>query len=254
MRKHSAYQYLFSIILALLLFACKKEMDTIKAEKIQDYIPLKIGNAITYKVDSTVFTNLGTIKTTRSYIMRDRVDSVITDNLGRPSFKIRRSTRSSIDTTKWDETYSYLITFDSTKQRLESIENNLRFIKLASPVITGVQWNGTSFINTSGVPELQYLADWRFTYENVRRPFSVNGISYTETITVNQKNDSIGTPSNKNFYSEVTRSREVYAKSIGLIFKEFLYEAWQPANGSSAAGYYEPNSYGIKLTILSHNF
>jgi hypothetical protein len=228
-------------------------VEILKPQILTEYYPLKIGKIITYQVDSTVFTNLGTVKVVRSYQMRDRIDSIIADNLGRPSYKIRRSVRSVIDSTKWIDTYSYLVTYDSSRQRLELVENNLRFIKLASPVSTGVQWNGTSFINNN-IPELQYMSDWRFMYENVRRPFTVNGISYTETITVNQRNDSVGTPSNKNFYFEKTISKEVYSKSIGLIFKEFLHEAWQPANGSSASGYYEPNSYGIKLSILSHNF
>ena len=231
----------------------QKEIEVIKPQILTDYYPLKVGNIITYQVDSTVFVNLGTVKTIRSYLMRDRIDSIITDNLGRPSFKVRRSVRSQTDSTKWIDTYSYLVTYDSSKQRLELVENNLRFIKLASPLSTGVQWNGTSFINSSSL-ELQYLSDWRFIYENVRRPYTVNGISYTETVTVNQRNDSIGTPSNKSFYFEKTIAKEVYSKSIGLIYKEFLHEAWQPANGSSAAGYYEPNSYGIKLSILSHNF
>jgi hypothetical protein len=235
------------------LLSCTKEVEILKPQILTEYYPLKIGKIITYQVDSTVFTNLGTVKVVRSYQMRDRIDSIIADNLGRPSYKIRRSVRSVIDSTKWIDTYSYLVTYDSSRQRLELVENNLRFIKLASPVSTGVQWNGTSFINNN-IPELQYMSDWRFMYENVRRPFTVNGISYTETITVNQRNDSVGTPSNKNFYFEKTISKEVYSKSIGLIFKEFLHEAWQPANGSSASGYYEPNSYGIKLSILSHNF
>lgn len=244
---------LIIILITSAALSCKKDIEVLKPQILTDYYPLKIGNTITYQVDSTVFVNLGTVKTIRSYLMRDRIDSIITDNLGRPSFKVRRSVRSQADSAKWIDTYSYLVTYDSSKQRLELVENNLRFIKLASPLSTGVQWNGTSFINSSST-ELQYLSDWRFIYENVRRPYSVNGISYTETVTVNQRNDSIGTPSNKSFYFEKTISKEVYSKSIGLIYKEFLHEAWQPANGSSAAGYYEPNSYGIKLSILSHNF
>ena len=251
----ASVKWIFALVcLSTIFLSCKKQVDSLKSESIGDYYPLKIGNSIIYSVDSTIYTNLGTSKTVRSYIMKDRVDSIITDNLGRPSFKVRRSIRSSSDTTKWIDTYSYLVTFDTIKQRIELVENNLRFIKLVSPVVNGMQWNGTSFINTVGNPELQYLADWRFTYENVRRPFSVNRISYTETITINQRNDSIGSPSNKNFYFELSRSKEVYSKSIGLIYREFLHETWQPANGSSAAGYYESNSYGIKLSILSHNF
>ena len=102
--------------------------------------------------------------------------------------------------------------------------------------------------------ELLYLNDWQYIYEQVRRPYTINGISYTETVTVNQRNDSLGTLGDKESFFEQTYSKEVYAKSIGLIYKEFLHEAWQPINLSSSSGYYESNSYGIKLTMLRYNY
>jgi hypothetical protein len=199
-----------------------------------------------------VYVNLGTEKEVHSYIVRDLVDSIIKDNLERPSYKIKRSIRNLIDTTKWNDLTSYLVTSDSSK--LEYIENNLRYVKLQEPISTGFTWKGNTFINTTSVPELLYLNDWQYIYEQVRRPYSINGISYTETVTVNQRNDSLGTLGDKESFFEQTYSKEVYAKSIGLIYKEFLHEAWQPINVSSSSGYYESNSYGIKLTMLRHNY
>jgi hypothetical protein len=199
-----------------------------------------------------VYINLGTEKEVHSYIIRDLVDSIITDNLERPSYKIKRSIRNLIDTTKWNDLTSYLVTSDSSK--LEYIENNLRYVKLQEPISTGFTWKGNTFINTTSVPELLYLNDWQYIYEQVRRPYTINGISYTETVTVNQRNDSLGTLGDKESFFEQTYSKEVYAKSIGLIYKEFLHEAWQPINVSSSSGYYESNSYGIKLTMLRYNY
>ena len=235
-----------------LLIACKKESAVFKTEKIKDYYPLKVGKYINYKLDSTVYLSLGTKKEVRSYLVQDKIDSIITDNLGRPSYKIKRTIRSNTDTTKWKDLMSYLVTFDST--RLELVQDNQRYLKMVEPISNGFNWKGNSFINTAGIPSIQYLADWKYTYENVRRPFSVNGISYTETVTVNQRNDTSGTATNKKSYFEINYSKEVYSKSIGLIFKEFLHEAWQPPNASSTGGYYEANSYGIRLTIIDHNF
>ena len=235
-----------------LLIACKKESAVFKTEKIKDYYPLKVGKYINYKLDSTVYLSLGTKKEVLSYLVQDKIDSIITDNLGRPSYKIKRTIRSNTDTTKWKDLMSYLVTFDST--RLELVQDNQRYLKMVEPISNGFNWKGNSFINTAGIPSIQYLADWKYTYENVRRPFSVNGISYTETVTVNQRNDTSGTATNKKSYFEINYSKEVYSKSIGLIFKEFLHEAWQPPNASSPGGYYEANSYGIRLTIIDHNF
>jgi hypothetical protein len=235
-----------------LLMACEKESTVFKTERIKDYFPLKVGKYISYRLDSTVYINLGTKKEVHSYLIQDRIDSVITDNLGRPSYKIKRTIRSNTDTTKWRDLMSYLVTFDST--RLELVQDNQRYLKLVEPISNGFNWKGNSYINTAGIPEIQYLADWRYTYENVRRPFTANGISYTETVTVNQRNDTSGTAADKKFYFEINYSKEVYSKSIGLIFKDFLHEAWQPPNASSPGGYYESNSYGIRLTIIGHNF
>jgi hypothetical protein len=240
----------FSFI--FLLMACEKETDVFKTERIKDYYPLKVGKYINYRLDSTVYLNLGTKKEVHSYLIQDRIDSIITDNLGRPSYKIKRTIRSNTDTTKWKDLMSYLVTFDST--RLELVQDNQRYLKMVEPMSNGFNWKGNSYINTAGIPSIQYLEDWRYSYENVRRPFTANGISYTETVTVNQRNDTSGNAADKKFYFEINYSKEVYSKSIGLIFKDFIHEAWQPPNASSPGGYYEANSYGVRLTIMSHNF
>ena len=249
MLKSKSIIYFFIIFL---LMACEKESAVFKTERIKDYYPLKVGNYINYRLDSTVYLSLGTKKEVHSFLIQDKIDSLITDNLGRPSYKIKRTIRSSTDTTKWKDLMSYLVTYDST--RLELVQDNQRYLKMVEPISNGFNWKGNAYINTAGISSLQYLADWRYTYENVRRSFTANGISYTETVTVNQRSDTSGNAADKKFYFEINHSKEVYSKSIGLIFKEFLHEAWQPPNASSPGGYYEANSYGIRLTIIGHNF
>ena len=242
------------LIVAIILLSgsCKKESEILTIEKIKDYYPLQIGQSITYNIDSTVYLNLSTEKTIHSYIIQDRVDAIISDNLGRPSYKIKRLVRSKNDTTKWNDQMSYLITFNN--KQVELIEDNLRYIKLQEPILNGFTWKGNSYINTINIPEFQFLNDWQYEYEKVKDDFSINGTTYPETITVNQQNDTLGKQGNKKFYYEVIYSKEVYAKKIGLIYKEFLHEVWQPSNINSSEGYYEANSYGIKLSIIGKNY
>ncbi len=239
-----------SMILAVI--SCEKESAALEPEKIKDYYPLGIGKYVKYRLDSTVYLSLGTKKEIHAYLVQDNIDAVITDNLGRPSYKVKRSIRSNSDTTKWKGLMSYLVTCDS--KRLEVVQDNQRYLQLMEPVSNGFSWQGNAFVNTGGIPEIQYLAGWKYTYENIRRPFTLNSVVYNETITVNQRADTSGKPSNKNFYFEINHSKEVYSKNIGLIFKDFLHESWQPPNASSTVGYYESNSYGIRLTIIDHNF
>lgn len=250
MRKYEIY----IIILAITTFitSCKKETEILSTEPINSYYPLSIGNSITYSIDSTTYINFGTEKVVRSYLIKDVVDSMIIDNLGRNSYKIRRKLRSNADTTIWDDISSYLVT--QHDGRLELIQDNQRYLKLLEPIKDNFEWNGNSFINTISNPELQYLDQWRYYYTDVGMPFTTNNVNFPETITIIQRNDVLGDTLNKDNYFEVNYSKEVYAKGIGLIFKEFLHEAWQPKNAGSSTGYFESNSYGIKLTIVERNF
>ena len=82
----------------------------------------------------------------------------------------------------------------------------------------------------------------------------INGNTFKETVSVFQKNDTIGNPNDKKMYAEILYSKEVYAKNIGLVYKEFTHETWQPPNANLVNGYYEEGSYGIKLSVIKHNF
>ncbi len=245
---------IYIIILAVTIQAtsCKKESEDIINEPISSYYPIQIGNSITYLLDSTIYMNFGTEKVVRSYLIKDIVDSMITDNLGRDSYKIRRKIRNKLDTTLWNDLTSYLITYHN--KRLEVIQDNQRYLKLIEPIKNNLEWNGNSYINTVSNPELQYLDQWKYYYTDVGMPFTKDLLTYPETISVIQRDDILGDTLNKAYYFEVNYSKEVYAKGVGLIYKSFLHEAWQPANANSSTGYYESNSYGIKLTMLDRNF
>ena len=231
--------------------SCTKETATLEVPSIAIYYPLEVGKSITYKLDSTVYLNLGTTKEVRSYIIQDRIDAIINDNVGRPSYKVKRMIRNSIDTTKWQDLTSYLVTV--ADKQLELVDKNLRFIIMKEPIRENYSWKGNSFINTISFPQFQFLDQWEYKYENVGKPFQINGLTFPETISVRQQVDTLGSPQNKSFYYEIVIAKEVYAKNIGLVSKEFFHETWQPPNANSSNGYFDADSYGIKLSILKIN-
>jgi hypothetical protein len=234
-----------SLIVILAISSCTKTDSVPASANMAEYYPLELGKYITYKLDSTVFINLSTQKTVRSYFVQDFVDAAITDNLGNPAFRIRRMMRSNTDTTQWFDNATFIVV--PSKRTIQFIENNLKFIKLSNPVKDLNTWAGNSFINTDD-NFLRFYENWEYFYENVGQPIVLNDSTYPETITVNQSDLVNGDPTNKNFFYAITKSSEVYAKGIGLVYKDFLYEAWQPATSN-----YEANSYGVRLTILNHN-
>lgn len=238
------------IIGALFLFtlnSCSKSTDQPPANmNMADYYPLQVGKYITYKLDSTVFTNLGTKREIKTYYVQDLIEAVIKDNLGQDAWRIRRKMRSTTDTTQWLDNATFLVT--PGEKRMEFSENNLRFIKLINPVSPSVSWKGNSYINVID-DFLRFYENWDYSYDKISEPYTVNGKTFPETITVNHIDQTDGNPNDKRFFYEITRSSEVYARGIGLIYKDFLHEFWQPNSAN-----YQNNSFGVRLTILNHNF
>lgn len=77
-------------------FSCNEKEEFV-TEQLNEYIPLQVGKYITYRIDSLVFTNFGRTIETRRYQVKEQVDAQITDNLGRPSFRIYRYLRDSLE-------------------------------------------------------------------------------------------------------------------------------------------------------------
>ena len=115
----------------ILLNSCKKKVDDFTVESINDYYPLQVGKYISYNLDSTVFVNFGQRDTILHYQVMDKVEAQITDNNGKPAFRIGRLIRKNANQ-QWlpDNTFMAVLTNNS----LEFVENNLRFINLTLPI------------------------------------------------------------------------------------------------------------------------
>ena len=241
-------KYFIGVLLVLFFSSCKKEMDDFSSAPLSDYFPLETGKYITYNLDSTVFIKFGQADTVIHYQVQDRVDAEITDNLGRPAFRILRFIRQDASQ-EWVPNNTFMVV--PTDNSIELIENNLRFIKLKIPIKQDFSWKGNSFINTSSsLNDVRYLDGWDYIYDSIGQPLTINNTTYPNTITVSevdyQDNDPASQPS---AYAEKTYSVEKYAKGVGLIYREFLHWEYQPPE-SPTYGY---TGYGIKMTIVNHN-
>jgi hypothetical protein len=247
--KRAFYYILFVPLLLLsLVIGCKKSYQY-PSDKITDYLSLQKGKYITYRLDSLIFINFGTQDTTLKYLARDVIDDSITDNIGRPSWRVIRYISDTTGTAPWTPIETYMITVTNTS--MEMVENNLRFIKLVSPIINGFTWSGNSYIETtSDFSNYAYLRNWNYVYDSVGLPFNAFSTQIPNTITIQQDDDSTGSVSDTVF-STRTFSEEVYGKGIGLIYKNFLHWEYQPPNANVPIG--STFGYGIKLTMVDHN-
>lgn len=225
---------------------CQKN-DTYQSAPLSDYYNTTIGHTIEYRLDSTVFIFYGQRDTVIKYRAKDVVEAAITDNLGRPSFRVVRYLSDTTGTSPWIPKATFLVT--PTVQTLEVVENNLRFQKLKLPISDNYTWKGNTFLDTYSLGStIRYMDDWDYAYKNLQKPYMVwNNVRVDSTITIKQRDEIIGTPSDYYAYSEKNLSEEVYAKGIGLIYKNFIHWEYQPPNGGNP-GY--KTGYGIKLTMI----
>jgi len=252
-----AYSFICLFLFSLLLLSgCKTESEDLQVDAATSYQSLAPGKYITYRLDSTVFTNFGRNTEIHKYQEKHLIDAEIIDALGRPSYRVFRFTRDSAGTQPWAPGGSFMIT--PLSNSVEIIENNLRFVKLTSPVRTDYTWKGNRFL-----PEEPYqslfgfnndfdIASWDYTYSATGESEMINGKTINDVITIEGINDVINVPvTDPANYGSINYQQEKYARGIGMVFQELIMWEYQPNTGGSGGGF--KVGFGVKRSMIDHN-
>lgn len=252
MRFISTFRISLLIIISASLFSCKGTKEEIVSEKLSEYIPLQPGKYITYRLDSFVYTNFGTVGVTRRYQLKHVVDAQITDNLGRPSYRVFTYIRDSAGTQPWSASGSYYVT--PLTSSTEVIDDNMRVIKLHLPIKEGYQWQGNTYLaDDPYYPSYDFnndadIKNWDFTYDIFEPATSYRGQNYTDVYTVLQQDEHSNAPvTDFNSYGFNTVSIEKYSKNIGLVYRK--YELWDYQTAPTV----HYTGFGITMWMIDHN-
>jgi hypothetical protein len=247
--KKIIYTFICLAATSFFLTRCNKT-DGFQSAPLSDYMNLAVGKYITYRLDSLKYINFGQKDTTIKYQAKDIIEGSVTDNLNRPGWRVVRYLNDTAALGNWNINMTYFIF--PTRETIEVIENNNRFQKLKLPIKNDFSWKGNTYIDTySAYTAIPYLDNWDYTYASVDQPFTPATTAVDNTVTVNQRDELLGTPGNVDAYSERNYSREVYGKGIGMVYKNFLHWVFQPRTTTYPNGYYE--GYGITLRMIDHN-
>lgn len=241
--------FLSLIVIAAVVFSgCKKSTDVLDLASVSDYYPMQVGKYVTYNLDSTIFINFGAKDTVVKYQVKHEIDAQITDNLGRPAYRVIRYIRKTA-ANPWAPDNTFMAV--PTEFAAEFVENNMRFLKLKAPIRDGYTWKGNTYIDTYSInSNVKYLADWDYTYDSVNVSQTIGGFALDSTIKVAQRDEIIGNPGDPNSYSELNFGEEKYAKGIGLVYRNFYHIEYQPPT-PGRSGY--RIGYGVKMTMIDHN-
>ncbi|RYY98190.1 MAG: hypothetical protein EOO11_08800 [Chitinophagaceae bacterium] len=242
--------------LALVIGACKAKKDDFVPETPSAYVQLSPGKSITYLLDSTVFVQSGRVQEHHRYQERHTVDAAVTDGLGRPSWRIFRSLRDSAGTGAWTPAGTYLMTL--TAGTLELIEDNMRSIRLSTPVKTGTTWKGNRYLATEPYALLYNFsnddapgfADWDFSITASGETATINGRSYEAVATLNGPDESLNEPITiPSSFGYRTYLSEQWAVGVGMIYQNYILWEYQPnPNGTPYR-----IGFGVERSILDHN-
>ena len=204
------------VTLLFLLAGCKGE-DPITIDFKYDYYPLEIGHWISYDVDSITYDDFTTPVTvdTASFQVREYVESIYMDLDNRETYRIEKQIRNN-SAQNWIIDDAFQVNLLPTN--LQKVEYDFRYIKLIFPPRANETWDGNLYIDVIDNPQYEYLDrdryDWEYVYESVDEPFEINGFSFDSTLTVIQIDD-------ENAF-EKKYSKEIYAKHVGMIYREFI--------------------------------
>jgi hypothetical protein len=256
--KHPIISAIIAGVLAygIVFTGCDKKSD-FTSDEVTDYMNLQVGKYVRYRLDSTRFVEFGQKDTVISYQAKDVVEATTTDNLGRSGWRVVRYLRDTASTNEgdWRATLTYEVI--PSRQNIEVLEGNFRYIKLLIPIRDGNSWKGNGYLPENPYVDLYEFSNdediqtWEYTYQDVGASAMFNNKNYDNTITVLQIADSANlTPFTPGIPASKTYWVEKYARNIGLVYKEVVMWEYQPPT-TSGGGY--RHGFGIKMTIIDHN-
>ena len=253
----AAFTYLsFIVLLCTLNTGCKEEVQELNPEPLSDYLSPEPGKFIVYRLDSTVSTQNGRTLEVHSYQEKVVVDQEVTDNLGRPSFRMYRFLRDVAGQNPWTSAGSFFIT--PTENQTEIIEDNLRSIRMVMPINVGQTWKGNRFLAANPYASAFefsddnhiHLEDWEFIYAAKDESLTLNGKTVNDVLTIEGPDISVNAAlTDPASFGSRTLLLDKYAKNIGLVYQEYILWEYQPNPGNTPFRV----GFGVKRSMLDHN-
>lgn len=219
--RHRLYLYVFNSLL-FVLTNCRPTLPE-PSSAGYNYFPLEAGRYVVYDVQEQRYT-LTNPPVTLTYQIREVTGPAYTDVTGQTAYRLFRYRRQT-NNQPWqaDSVWSARVAGNEAIRN----ENGLDYIKLVFPVSDRLRWNGN---RRNAIGEDEYET------RNSGQPYRVFDKQFDQTVTVVGQNDSTLVSQDKRV--------EVYARQVGLVYKERVQLTFCSAS-PACIGQYQID-YGIR--------
>lgn len=238
-------RYLLLISLLIFLSNCKK--DTVKTVDLgKDYFPLEIGFWQEYKVDSVTFSDFTDPVSidTASYYLREIIESDYLDITNDTNYRVEQFKR--YENTSWE--INNIFSQKATSMNIQKVENDLRFVKFVFPPEENKTWNGNIYLDVIDEPSLDFYNpnkfEWEYTMTAIDKNLQVGEFTFESCVTIVQIDE-------ENLF-EKKYSKEVYAKNVGLVYKELMILETQAAPSNAQFIERAENGFILTYTITDY--
>ena len=247
----------FLLSISLVLFACRPSIEMLE-DISYDYYPIEEGKYRIYQVDSIVYNAFICQTLTNSYQIKEVTGNVIIDGEGEKAYAVKRYKRLNGNAPwKLEEVWTEKI----QQQQLQRIENNQRWVKMVFPIQEQQMWDGLSYIKSDTSFEIsgssiQIYKDWGdFEYQKTGSSF----VDTSQTVPAIYPDVVEVAQADAENQIEKRYAKEVYAKNIGLVYRELWILDCQAA-GCGACQYNTPwkerarKGYILVESLIEHNY
>ncbi|BDS09980.1 hypothetical protein [Aureispira anguillae] len=259
----SLFQVVTLSLILVFFFACERVIDTLNPITFE-YYPVEEGKYKIYQIDSIVYDEYNCTVQTNSYQIKEITGPKGTDGEGDVFHSIQRYYRKD-STEAW--ALQHIWTEKIEDNQLQRVEDNQRMIKMVFPVQEDRHWDGIVYIRRDTLVPIRggaidMFKDWDdFVCQDVGKTFidTLANIVYPDAVKIMQvdKTNNI----------ERRFSVEVYAKHIGMVYKEMriLDTQCRPpgtctGNSDIASCILKPwhikaeKGFILKQSLLEHNY
>ncbi len=201
------------------LAACKRSTgvyDDPTAEQ-QRYFPLSIGHSVDYQVDSVAYfqvSGVGIVRDSSTTFVRETVADTLRDNVGNLQYKIERYERKATS-----EPWAIADIWSAEVNASQAVrtEENLRFLRLVFPMDRRSEWNGNLWLDPYRTivvagQNIKPFINWNYEVDSIGINRIVGGFAFDDALVVTEVDESN--------IIEKRFSRSIYAKDVGLVYRE----------------------------------